>query len=86
MNSDAAMTLAEAFTQDPLIPHYHQCGRITDGMIPGYGCGHVWQHRDETKVKSGKVSIRKHLCPECGKGPWYYVLSIEELESAKCIR
>lgn len=84
-NPEAAMAISIAFTQDPTALHYHQCGRIIEGMVKDYGCGHVWQHRGESKVKTGKVSIRHHLCPECGKGPWYYVLSVEELESAKCI-
>ncbi len=47
--------------------HTHQCGRIYSGMISGYGCGHVWSHtRDESRSMKDD-----HMCPQCGRGPWY---------------
>lgn len=78
------MTLATAFTQDPTAPHYHQCGRMTGGIIPGYGCGYVWRHQGP-KPKSTIEYMERHMCPDCGRGPWYYVLSIEEVESAHTV-
>lgn len=77
-------TAIVAFTQDPTEAHFHQCGRITDGLVEGYGCNHVWMHKAVSPVKTGRVSVADHMCPECGAGPWYYVLSVEELESAHC--
>jgi len=74
-------TDAEAFTQDPTLPHYHQCGRLAGGLLPDFGCRHVWQHAAEPTKNYVKYSTQ-HKCPLCGKGPWYYVLSEEEFESA----
>lgn len=68
------------FTQDPTAPHYHQCGRTIFGMMDNFGCGHLWNHRCLTN--SDQKRVDSHKCPKCGRGPWYYVLSIEELESA----
>lgn len=59
-------------------PHFHQCGRVLDGWLPGYGCGHLWQHQRNPKLHIAD----DHRCPLCSKGPWYYELSLEEVESA----
>ena len=59
--------------------HYHQCGRVRDGWLDGYGCGHLWQHQ-----RNPQLSLAAdHACPVCSKGPWYYELSTEEVENAK---
>lgn len=64
--------------------HFHQCGRIRDGWIPDYGCGHLWQHSFDFALTHSIVA--DHKCPKCGCGPWYYELSVEEVESAKSQR
>lgn len=60
-------------------PHYHQCGRVRDGWLDGYGCGFMWQHRRDPT----KSLVEDHMCPNCDRGPWYYELSIEEVESGQ---
>lgn len=59
--------------------HFHQCGRVRDGWLEGYGCRHMWQHKRNPLVSL----VEDHACPACGKGPWYYELSVEEIESAQ---
>lgn len=58
--------------------HPHQCGRVRDGWLEGYGCGTLWFHKRDPTVSLAA----DHMCPMCGKGPWYYELSQEEVESA----
>lgn len=60
-------------------PHYHQCGRVRDGWLDDYGCGYLWQHQRNPNLHIAD----DHRCPACSKGPWYYELSIEEVENAK---
>lgn len=60
-------------------PHFHQCGRVHGGWLEGYGCEYLFKH---TYTKELSL-VSQHMCPACGRGPWYYELSIEELESAK---
>lgn len=50
--------------------HTHQCGRVVWGMLPGYGCGHIWTHT----AKPGPVDIQAHKCPQCGAGPFLFPL------------
>lgn len=44
--------------------HKHKCGMSLGGYERG--CGHVWEH-DE----SCRSNREKHICPKCGRGPWY---------------
>jgi hypothetical protein len=58
--------------------HSHQCGRVKDGWLEGYGCGALWFHQRDTSLSI----VDDHKCPVCRAGPWYYELSQEEVESA----
>lgn len=60
------------FHQDPTQPHEHQCGRISTGMLD-FGCRHRWTHTVKL-ANSMKDYVAAHSCPQCGKGPWYYVI------------
>lgn len=71
-----------AIKPNPL-PHFHQCGRVHGGWLEGYGCGHLWQHQAKSLSQSSASLCEDHRCPECNCGPWYYQLSLEEVESAK---
>jgi hypothetical protein len=64
----------EDFTQDPEQPHEHSCGTTATGKILGYGCGHTWTHEGIRNV-SNKYRANMHMCPSCGRGPWFYVIS-----------
>lgn len=69
------------FTQDSTLPHFHQCGRTMFGLNLEMGCGHLWSHSD-MPTKIPKIRAIRHYCPNCFRGPFYYVLSIEEVENA----
>lgn len=69
------------FSQDPTTPHFHQCGRFSWGLDLQVGCGHLWQHSGSIP-KNQREYVQRHRCPECSMGPFYHVLSQEELESA----
>lgn len=51
-------------------PDYHDwrhdliTGQTT--LDRGAGCGHRWSHGDGNQNKA-----EAHICPECGRGPWY---------------
>lgn len=60
------------FTQDPTVPHDHQCGTIA-GLSYNIGCGYRWTHTSSNEL-SDKEYVRNHLCPKCGMGPWYCVV------------
>lgn len=62
---------------DPLTPdqvgkyHEHKCGftrglRAPEEGRDGEGCGHVWGHDADNYGKTNP-----HICPACGRGPWY---------------
>lgn len=81
--------LNSEFTQDSAQSHYHQCGRTRLGLDPDLGCGHLWSHSVHLPNGPGvsKQSLTvafcsAHHCPRCSRGPFYYALSIEEVESA----
>ena len=58
--------------------HAHQCGRVRNGWLDHYGCGTLWFHKRDPLISIAD----DHKCPVCGAGPWYYELSLEEVESA----
>lgn len=72
------MNDAPVLRPNPLL-HYHQCGRVRDGWLDGYGCGYLFSHRFAKNLSL----VDQHKCPACQRGPWYYQLSQEEFESAK---
>lgn len=47
-------------------PHLHQCGWTVLGFLD-FGCGHIWKHTGQ----EDENIVRSHMCPKCGKGPWY---------------
>ncbi len=58
--------------------HTHRCGlHLTvaqgrnheDPALTVVGCGHEWQH--ERIFKSAEDYANRHVCPNCGLGPWY---------------
>lgn len=65
-----------AFTQDPTTQHKHQCGSTSLG-IPALdlGCGFEWEHSGN-KPRNSAEYCKRHRCPRCGKGPWYFVIDI----------
>lgn len=50
--------------------HTHQCGVTVTGRIVDYGCGREFSHQRN----EGKKIHEDHLCPYCGKGPWYFIV------------
>lgn len=52
--------------------HPHRCGEGKDGFDSTRGCGHVWDH-PRVDSSPDAVHARNHICPKCGKGPWYYI-------------
>jgi hypothetical protein len=64
--------------------HQHECGLADEG-IREPGCGHVWTHKaSDFDDLDEDAHTKGHTCPNCGKGPWYYVRRYmdERLEKA----
>lgn len=57
-------------SQPPNGPHRHKCGYSAAGDLPG--CGQVFEHEMIPVPKHVRVSS-SHMCPNCGKGPWYKI-------------
>lgn len=72
---DATLDMLRAFLEvsgpsDTM--HPHRCGEGQDGFDSTRGCGHIWDH-PRVDSSPDHVHARNHICPKCGKGPWYYV-------------
>lgn len=63
-----------AFTQDPTLLHRHQCGLTSFGKI-GIGCDHQWSHTTLDAKPGTPEYARAHMCPQCGRGPWYHLVA-----------
>jgi hypothetical protein len=50
--------------------HSHKCGFGPVGFDAAQGCGHEWEHEDATLFVDEETYAGRHVCPECGKGPW----------------
>jgi hypothetical protein len=53
--------------------HSHKCGLTASGEIP-WGCGAIFSHEDRLPAFGEIPFLKAHLCPFCGKGPWYFKL------------
>ncbi len=58
--------------------HKHRCGYHLgpldhdpryDPPLDEHGCGREWEH--ERIFKSKEDYANRHMCPNCGAGPWY---------------
>lgn len=64
-------------TKAPTDVHKHRCGLSEVAELAAIGCGFEWEH--ERIFKNSADYSRRHMCPNCGAGPWYTrVLSAEQ--------
>lgn len=57
--------------------HKHRCGFHLNAMdrndedppLAVQGCGHEWEHA--RLFLSAEDYANRHMCPNCGAGPWY---------------
>lgn len=53
-------------------PHEHRCGLDIEER-GREGCGYVWSHApcDPLQPCTSEENEERHMCPRCGRGPWY---------------